>query len=94
MWRTNFKVQFGYFFQNLNALCGSGSRLSHSLGSLLPPEHQSACGGRAAQCQAAWDDLAKVVAATSNSVRSQVVQALQELMGQSPGASSNDAGQV
>ncbi|KAE8748737.1 hypothetical protein FOCC_FOCC004540 [Frankliniella occidentalis] len=83
------------YLQNLNALCGSGSRLSHSLGSLLPPEHQSACGGRAVQCQAAWDDLSKVVAATSSSIRSQVVQALQELNGQSPGAASNqEAGQV
>ena len=82
------------YLQNLNSLCGSGSRLSHSLGSLLPSEHQSACGGRAAQCQAAWDDLSKVVSATSNSLRTQVVQALQELMGPSPGASSSDAGQV
>ncbi|XP_034231943.1 uncharacterized protein LOC117639953 [Thrips palmi] len=82
------------YLQNLNALCGSGSRLSHCLGSLLPPESQSACGGRATQCQAAWDDLTKVVAATSNSICSQVVQALQELNGQSPGAATNDVGQV
>lgn len=82
------------YLQNLNALCGSGARLSHSLGSLLPSEHQSACGGRAAQCQAAWDDLSKVVAATSNNIRSQVVQALQELTGPSQGAASNDTGLV
>lgn len=82
------------YLQNLNALCGSGSRLSHCLASLLPPEHQSACGGRAAQCQAAWDDLSKVVAATSTNIRTQVVQALQELIGQSPVAASNDTGQV
>ncbi|KAG8227830.1 hypothetical protein J437_LFUL008474 [Ladona fulva] len=67
------------YLQMLNGLCSAGSRLSQGLQLLLGnSQGHSHATPMAAHCRAMWDDLARITAATTASVKSGVVAALQE----------------
>lgn len=64
-------------FQMLCGLCNAGSRLSHSLTSLLQdtmPNNRMMM----MQCQTMWEELVKASTVASSSIKSQVLTALQE----------------
>jgi len=67
-----------YVVQMLTGLCGAGSRLSHSLGTLVQ-DTSSPCHAVATQCQATWEELIRATANASTVVKAQVIPSLQEV---------------
>ncbi|XP_046383167.1 uncharacterized protein LOC124153832 [Ischnura elegans] len=67
------------YLQMLNGLCSAGSRLSQGLQSLLGSSQGHVhAAPMASHCRNMWDELARVTAATTATVRSSIIAALQE----------------
>lgn len=62
----------------LSGLCNAGSRLSHSLTSLLQDSMPNNKMLMMMQCQAMWEELVKASTVASSNIKSQMLSALQE----------------